>query len=221
MKRARPATPSVPPIARKTVVRSRIAPNRSGDYAGAMNTLYLLLALLGGLLILAVLIYNKLVSKRALVENGWSDIEVQLKRRADLIPRLVETVKGYASHERQLFLDVISARNAALAAGANPAARGTAETALSAPTARLLALKEAYPDLKSNENFLALQTELSETEDKIEMARRFYNGATRELNVAVSTVPNNLIAGPLGFHEVEYFEIETADRTVPTVDLDV
>jgi LemA protein len=85
----------------------------------------------------------------------------------------------------------------------------------------LLALKEAYPDLKSNENFLALQTELSETEDKIEMARRFYNGATRELNVAVSTVPNNLIAGPLGFHEVEYFEIETADRTVPTVDLDV
>ena len=186
-----------------------------------MNTLYLLLALLGGLLILAVLIYNKLVSKRALVENGWSDIEVQLKRRADLIPHLVETVKGYASHERQLFLDVISARNAALAAGANPAARGTAETALSAPTARLLALKEAYPDLKSNENFLALQTELSETEDKIEMARRFYNGATRELNVAVSTVPNNLIAGPLGFHEVEYFEIETADRTVPTVDLDV
>ena len=221
MKRARPATPSVPPIVRKTVVRSRIAPNRSGDYAGAMNTLYLLLALLGGLLILAVLIYNKLVSKRALVENGWSDIEVQLKRRADLIPHLVETVKGYASHERQLFLDVISARNAALAAGANPAARGTAETALSAPTARLLALKEAYPDLKSNENFLALQTELSETEDKIEMARRFYNGATRELNVAVSTVPNNLIAGPLGFHEVEYFEIETADRAVPMVDLDV
>ena len=197
-------------------VIARIAP---AAYASHMNTLFLLLALLGGLLILSVLIYNRLVARRALVENGWSDIEVQLKRRADLIPQLVETVKAYAAHERDLFATVIAARQTALSAGADRSARGAAETALSAPTARLIALKEAYPDLKSNANFLSLQNELAETEDTIEMARRFYNGAVRELNIAVTTVPNTLIARPLGFHEYEYFEIETADAVVPAVDL--
>jgi len=182
--------------------------------------LLILIAVFALLIVGAVLIYNRLVQRRALVENGWSDIEVQLKRRADLIPRLVETVKAYAAHERNLFADVIERRNAALAAGSDPNARGTAETALSAPTGRLLALAEDYPDLKSNTNFLELQTELSETEDKIEMARRFYNGAVRELNTQVQTVPDVILAGPLGFYAQPYFEIEPSDRAAPSVEFD-
>ena len=140
-----------------------------------MSGLILVLIILAVLIVGIVLIYNKLVEKRALVENGWSDIEVQLKRRSDLIPRLVEVVKGYAAHERNVFKDVIAARNAALSAGGNVGERGPAEYNVAAQTPRLLALKEDYPELKSNENFLELQEELADTEDKIEMARRFYN----------------------------------------------
>jgi len=178
------------------------------------------LIILALLLVGIVLLYNVLVQKRALVENGWSDIEVQLKRRADLIPRLVETVKGYAAHERNLFRDVVEARNSALAAGSDVAKRGGAEYNLAAQTPRLLALKEDYPELKSNENFLALQAELSETEDKIEMARRFYNGAVREMNIKVKSVPSNFVAGPFGFRERPFFEIEPADRVAPNVSFD-
>jgi LemA protein len=167
-----------------------------------------------------VLIYNVLVQKRALVENGWSDIEVQLKRRADLIPHLVDTVKGYAAHERSLFRDVIEARNAALAAGNDVSRRGGEEYKLATQTPRLLALKEDYPDLKSNENFLALQEELTETEDKIEMARRFYNGAVREMNIKVKSVPSNFVAGPFGFRAQPFFEIQPADRIAPNVSFD-
>jgi len=137
-----------------------------------MSGLILILICLAALILGVVLIYNTLVQKRALVENGWSDIEVQLKRRADLIPRLVDTVKGYAAHEKNLFRDVIAARNSALAAGNDVSQRGGAEYNLAAQTPRLLALKEDYPELKSNENFLELQKELTDTEDKIEMARR-------------------------------------------------
>ena len=182
--------------------------------SGLIITL-ILLALLAGAVIF---IYNGLVQKRALVNNGWSDIEVQLKRRADLIPRLVDAVKGYASHEIKLFTEVIAARNSALAAGDNVAERGDAEGRLSGPTTRLLALKEAYPELKSNQNFLDLQNELSETEDKIEMARRFYNGAVREMNIAVQSVPSNFVAGPFGFLKQPFFEIEPAGALVPDVD---
>lgn len=166
------------------------------------------------------MIYNTLVQKRALVQNGWSDIEVQLKRRADLIPHLVEVVKGYANHERKVFQDVVAARNAALTAGSNVGQRGAAEYNVAAQTPRLLALKEDYPELKSNQNFLDLQEELTETEDKIEMARRFYNGAVREMNIKVKSVPSNLIAGPFGFHLQPFFEIEPADRTAPDVSFD-
>ena len=169
------------------------------------------------LLVGAILIFNKLVSLRQMTENGWSDIEVQLKRRADLIPRLVDTVKGYAAHERRLFSEVIEKRNAALAAGGDPKARGAAEAALSAPASKLIALAEDYPDLKANTNFLDLQNALTETEDKIEMARRFYNGATRELNTAVQSVPTNLVAAPLGFGLRDYFEITPADAAAPDV----
>ena len=185
-----------------------------------MSGLIIILIVLAALIVGIILIYNKLVEKRTLVENGWSDIEVQLKRRSDLIPRLVDVVKGYAAHERGVFQDVIAARNAALSAGGNVGQRGAAEYNVAAQTPRLLALKEDYPELKSNENFLDLQEKLADTEDKIEMARRFYNGAVRELNIKVKSVPSNFVAGPFGFRAQPFFEIEPADRAVPDVSFD-
>ena len=170
------------------------------------------------LLVGAVLIFNKLVSLRQMTENGWSDIEVQLKRRADLIPRLVSTVKGYASHDRKLFEDVTAKRMQALAAGNNPRERGVAESRLKLPMGRIIALAEDYPDLIASDNFLELQEELSDTEDKIEMARRFYNGAVRELNTKIRTIPSNLVAGPMGFKTRDYFEIDVADAAAPDVE---
>jgi len=173
------------------------------------------------LLVGAVLIFNKLVSLRQMTENGWSDIEVQLKRRSDLIPRLVSTVKGYASHERKLFEDVTAKRMQALAAGNNPRERGVAESRLKQPMGRIIALAEDYPDLKASDNFLELQEELSDTEDKIEMARRFYNGAVRELNTKIRTIPSNLVAGPMGFKTRDYFEIDVEDAAAPDVEFEV
>lgn len=183
-----------------------------------MSGLIILLIVLALLAVGVVLIYNGLVQKRALVQNGWSDIEVQLKRRSDLIPRLVETVKGYASHERDVFREVVEARNSALAAGSNVGQRGAAEYQVAAQTPRLLALKEDYPELKSNQNFLDLQEELTDTEDKIEMARRFYNGTVRELNTKIRTIPSNLVAGPMGFKTRDYFEIDVEDAAAPDVE---
>lgn len=184
-----------------------------------MTGLYLGLGAVSAILVTVAILFNLLVGKRNMVKNGWADIDVQLKRRADLIPQLVTTVQGYANHERQLFEDVIMKRNAALQAGDDPDARGSKESALAAPVGRLLALAEDYPDLKANENFLDLQNELSDTENKIEMARRFYNGAVREMNVAVESFPNNLIAGLFGFQQSRFFEIEMSDRAVPSLDL--
>ncbi len=181
--------------------------------------MWISLGVLALLIIGIALVFNQLVQARQMVNNGWADIAVQLKRRADLIPRLVETVRGYAKHERQLFSDVIDKRNAALTAGDDPKARGAAEGALIQPVTRLFALAEDYPDLKSADNFLELQVELTETEDKIEMARRFYNGAVRQLNTKVESVPSNLVAGPFGFKKALYFEIMEADYAVPEVDL--
>ncbi len=177
---------------------------------------------LGLIVVLGVavgVLYNLLVQKRQMTHNGWADIDVQLKRRADLIPQLVAAVQGYATHERQLFEDVVAKRNAALAAGDDPAARGEAESALSRPVRQMIAVAEDYPDLKASGNFLELQKQLADTEDKIEMARRFYNGAVRELNTLVESFPVNLAAAPLGFSKRDYFEIETADRAVPSVGL--
>ncbi len=162
-------------------------------------------------------IFNQLVQKRQLTDNGWADIDVQLKRRADLIPQLVSTVKGYAAHERALFEEIAEKRSAAAAAGDDPAARGAAESALSRPVSRVIALAENYPDLKTNRNFLDLQRALADTEDKIEMARRFYNGAVRELNTLAASVPSNLIAGAFGFSTRAYFEAIEADRAVPKI----
>lgn len=177
----------------------------------------ILFALGAVLLIAAVVIYNALIAKRQMVNNGWADIDVQLKRRADLVPQLVRTVEAYAAHERALFAEIAERRAKALAAGDDPAARGAAEGEFARPVARMLAVAEAYPDLKASQNFLELQNELSETEDKIEMARRFYNGAVRELNTLVQTFPPNIVAGVAGIKQRAYFEIGEADRAVPKV----
>lgn len=171
-------------------------------------------------LIAAAVLYNQLVKRRQLVTNGWADIDVQLKRRSNLIPRLVETVKGYAAHERALFEDVVAKRNQAGEAGDDPDRRGAAETALSQPVAKLVAVAEDYPDLKANENFLKLQTELSDTETKIEMSRRFYNGAVRELNIVVKSFPVNLLARLFGFSAQPYFEVDVASAISPSVDFE-
>jgi LemA protein len=163
-------------------------------------------------------IFNALVAKRQMTNNGWADIDVQLKRRADLIPQLVTTVQAYAAHERQLFEDIAEKRSRALAAGDNPAERGVAEADLARPVGRMMALAEGYPDLKASGNFLELQKELSDTEDKIEMARRFYNGAVRDLNTLVETFPANIVAGLFGVAKRAYFEIgNNAERAVPRV----
>lgn len=182
-----------------------------------MNFGFIVLGLIVIAAVALAVVYNLLVQKRQMTRNGWADIDVQLKRRADLIPQLAETVRGYAAHERQLFEDVIAKRNAALAAGDDPAARGEAESALSQPVRQMIAVAEDYPDLKASGNFLELQKELSDTEDKIEMARRFYNGAVRELNTLIESFPVNFFAAPFGFSRRDYFEIETADRAVPSL----
>ncbi|MEZ5957797.1 MAG: LemA family protein [Hyphomonadaceae bacterium] len=184
-----------------------------------MTTLYIIAAV-AVVAIIVIVLFNQLIAKRQMVNNGWADIDVQLKRRADLIPQLVTTVQAYATHERNLFEEVAARRNAALAAGDNAAARGAAESELSKPVGRLIALGEAYPELKANQNFLDLQNELSDTENKIEMARRFYNGAVRELNTVVESFPSNIVAGLFGIAKRAFFEITaTGDRDAPTLGL--
>ena len=170
--------------------------------------LWIFLFILAGLGALAVWLFNRLVAARQMAENGWSDIDVQLRRRADLIPQLVATVKGVAAHERALFAEVTEQRAKALSAGNDLPARADAEKQLARGEARLFAIAEDYPDLRASENFLELQHELSETEEKIEMARRFYNGATREYNTKAETFPGSLIAGIFGFSRRDYFETD-------------
>jgi LemA protein len=164
-----------------------------------------------------VWLYNVLVGRWQMVNNGWADIDVQLKRRSELVPRLVDVVGGYASHERSTLEEVTEKRALAEDAGEDPERRGAAESELSKPVARLIALAESYPDLKANQNFAGLQKELVETENRIEMSRRFYNGAVRELNTLVQTFPASLVAGVAGFSQRPYFEIEPVERVLPTV----
>ncbi|MHA7871563.1 MAG: LemA family protein [Hyphococcus sp.] len=182
-----------------------------------MDGVTIILALLAAGAVGIGVVFNMLVGKRQMAMNGWSDIDVQLKRRADLIPQLVATVQGYAAHERNLFEEIAARRSAAMAAGDDPAARGAAESALAQPVGRLIAVAEDYPELKANEQFLELQRQLAETEDKIEMARRFYNGAVRELNTMVASVPSNLVAQAFGFAERAYFEADETSRATPSV----
>jgi LemA protein len=161
----------------------------------------------------AVVTYNRLVRLRNQVQASWAQIDVQLKRRHSLIPNLVETVKGYAAHERGTLEAVIAARNSAMAVqGKGPGNQAAAEGALTQALGRLFALSEAYPDLKANQNFLGLQSELRETEDKIAYARQFFNSAVQTLNSAVQSIPTNLIAGMGGFRVEQYFEAVGGER---------
>ena len=154
--------------------------------------------------IYAVSIYNGLVKNRQMVAEGWSGIDVQLKRRTDLIPNLLETVKGYMGHERETLEAVTNARAAATsAANGTPEQRAAAEGQLSGALGRLIATAEAYPDLKANTTFLEFQSALQTVEEEIQLSRRYYNGAVRNLNVMVESVPSNFIAGPFGFQKAE------------------
>ncbi len=168
------------------------------------------------LVFLVISIYNSLVTLRQRTEESWSDIDVQLKRRYDLIPNLVETVKGYATHEKELLENVTKARNVAM--GANSLEdKAQAENMLSGTLKSLFAVSENYPDLKANQNFIELQRELSDTENKIQASRRFYNSTVMTLNTKIETVPSNLIASMFGFIKKEYFEIEEQEKEVVKV----
>ena len=164
-----------------------------------------------------VMIYNRLVRLRNLCREGWSGIDVQLKRRANLIPNLLETVKGYMKHEKDVFQQVTEARSRALSAQ-SPAERGKQESALTASLRSLFAIAENYPELKANTNFLELQAQLAELEDEIQKARRYYNATVRDFNTAVEVFPNVVVANFFGFKKQEFFELENPeDRKVPEV----
>ncbi len=182
-----------------------------------MIELVVLLGVLAGLILWGIVIYNRLVRNRNLVEEGWSGIETQLKRRSNLIPNLVETVKGFAAQEKGVFERVTELR-ARTGEAHDPVERGRLEGMLGQALANVFAVAEAYPDLKSNRNFLDLQGQLSSIEEEIQLARRYYNGTVRNLNILIESFPSNIIAGMFGFIQAEFFEIEDAsDRAVPEV----
>lgn len=182
-------------------------------------------AILIGILVVLVAmwwiaVYNRLVKLRQLIVNSWSNVETELTRRYELIPNLVETVKGYAEHERAVLESVVEARAAALASnGEDPAAQQAPERDLVGGLRRLLGVAEAYPELKASEHFLDLQRELATTEDRIQLARRIYNANVRDNNVLVESIPSKLVASAGGFERAPFFEIEPAMREVPPVDL--
>lgn len=173
--------------------------------------LFVILAIVGVVLLGLAVIYNSLVRAKIRVDEAWSDITVQLKRRSDLIPNLVKTVKGYAKHEKSVFENVTKARTAVMNAK-GPANTAKADNMFEEALKSLFAVAEAYPDLKANENFKALQDELVDTEDKIQASRRFYNGSVRDLNTKIQVFPTNMFAGMLGFKEREFFEVADAER---------
>lgn len=172
--------------------------------------LFVILAIVGVLLLGLVIIYNSLVRSKIRVDEAWSDITVQLKRRGDLIPNLVSTVKGYAKHEKSVFENVTKARTAVMNAK-GPADTAKADNMFEQALKSLFAVAEAYPDLKASDNFKELQAELVDTEDKIQASRRFYNGSVRDLNTKIKVFPTNLFAGMLGFREREFFEVDDAE----------
>jgi LemA protein len=182
------------------------------------------LAIVGGVVLLGLIWvianYNRFARLRQHILESWSDIDVELKRRYELVPNLVETVKGYARHERQVLEEVTRLRNQAVASRGSPAAQATDETALLLGLKKLFAVVEAYPQLKADTHFLALQKELSVTEDRIAAARRFYNANAREMNQLCRTFPTNVLAAVFGFKEQDFFELDSAaERVVPMVEL--
>jgi LemA protein len=176
-----------------------------------MNSTLIILLVLGLFVAYAIVLFNSLVRLRNRVSEAWSDIDVQLKRRYDLIPNLINTVKGYAAHESGVFEKVTAARTAAMQA-TTPESKAEAENMLSGTLKSLFAVTEAYPDLKANQNFLELQHELSDTENKIQAARRFYNGNVLELNNKIDMFPSNIIAGMFSFAKREFFEVADGEK---------
>lgn len=179
-----------------------------------MNPFFVIIAVVVLVLLWAVFAYNRFVVLRNRVKEAWSDIEVQLKRRYDLIPNLVSTVKGYAAHENAAFEKVTRARAAAIGAG-TLVEKGAAENELSGALKSLFAVAEAYPDLKANQNFLELQRELSDTENKLQAARRFYNATVMDLNSAAEAFPGNLVAKSFGFSKSEFFDLKEGAAAEP------
>ncbi|MEI7777062.1 MAG: LemA family protein [bacterium] len=171
-----------------------------------MNTLYIVIGVVVILILWVVASYNSLIKLVNQAKEAWADIDVQLKRRYDLIPNLVNAVKGYASHESTAFEKVTAARSAAMGAG-NIADKAVAENQLAGALKSVFAIAEAYPDLKANQNFLSLQNELSDTENKIQAARRFYNGNVRDLNIRIESFPGNAIASMFHFAKMEFFQL--------------
>jgi LemA protein len=184
-----------------------IAPARIICYTGAMT--WIILAIIVVILLWLILAYNGLVTTRNRAQEAYSDIDVQLKRRYDLIPNLVESVKGYAAHEKTVFEDVTKARASAMQA--TGAAKADAENQLSATLKSLFAVAENYPDLKANQNFLQLQGEITDTEDKIQAARRFYNGMVRDFNTKTQVFPTNIFANMMGFSKMDFFGNDLTD----------
>jgi LemA protein len=182
-----------------------------------MLAFLLILVILGVLIAAFVGIYNSLVKLRNTSEQAWSDIDVQLKRRHDLVPNLVETVKGYAAHEKNTFEKVVQARNAAMQAS-SPGDKAQAENMLQSTLRSLFALAENYPELKANQNFIELQNELANIEEQVQLSRRYYNAVVRDLNTKIETVPSNIIANMYDFKKKEYFELESPEeRRAPEV----
>jgi LemA protein len=180
------------------------------------TTFLILLAIVAVLVAWFIAIYNGLIRLKVRTDEAWSDIDVQLKRRHDLIPNLINTVKGYAAHESGVFEKVTEARAAALSAN-TAAEKGQAENALSGTLKTLFAVAEAYPELKANTNFLELQKELADTENKIQASRRFYNGNVRDLNTKIQIFPDNLVASMLGITKRDFFQAEAGEKEVPEV----
>jgi LemA protein len=185
-----------------------------------VEVLWIVLGILVLLLIAGVISYNRFVSQKNLIRDSWANIDTELRRRYDLIPNLVETVRGYAAHERETFEAVTRARNAAVAATGSPQEQAQAENMLVGALRQLFAVAEAYPQLRASENFLALQAELSNTEDRLQTSRRFYNANVRDYNRRVQAFPSNVVANMFKFQEEEFFEVEEAIRTAgaPQVD---
>ncbi|MFA5169564.1 MAG: LemA family protein [Candidatus Paceibacterota bacterium] len=181
-----------------------------------MSIIEIVLVVIFLILLYIIVMYNGLITLRNRVKEAWSDIDVQLKRRYDLIPNLVETVKGYASHEKETFDRVIAARSKAMSAQGIKE-KGDAENMLSGTLKSLFALSENYPDLKASVNFLELQKELTDTEDKVQAARRFYNGNVLDFNNKLQLFPTNMIAGMFGFKVSEFFEAEEGEKAAPKV----
>jgi LemA protein len=172
------------------------------------------------LVVAGIISYNRFVSQRNLIRDAWANIDTELRRRYDLIPNLVETVRGYAGHEREVFENVTRARSAATATTGSPAEQAAAEGPLISALRQLFAVVENYPDLKANTNFLALQTELATTEDRLQTARRFYNANVREYNQRVQAFPSNVVASAFSFEEEQFFEVDESlrgDAGVPRV----